>query len=66
MPAYNFVCPSCGLTFEKQLSYANADIALLCPNCQNVVKKVFSKPAIIFKGPGFYVTDNRPLSKDKK
>ncbi len=66
MPVYNYMCPTCGLTFEKNLSYTDAGSTISCPNCKNVVKKVLSKPAIIFKGRGFYVTDNRPNSTDKK
>jgi putative FmdB family regulatory protein len=66
MPVYSFVCPKCGLVFEQRLSFKNANSSIGCPNCQNVVKKLISKPAIIFKGQGFYVTDNRPVSKSKK
>ena len=65
MPVYSFVCPKCGLALEKYLSFENAGDKIRCPNCQNVVKKLISKPAIIFKGQGFYVTDNRPLNEKK-
>ena len=40
-----------------------------CPHCNEPVKKLIShNVGIIFKGPGFYVTDNRKGdsgSKDK-
>ncbi len=64
MPVYTFVCPICGARFEKQVSF-NGDIEeLRCPNGHTHVRKVFSAPAVIFKGSGWYSTDHRAKKTD--
>jgi putative FmdB family regulatory protein len=60
MPIYDFVCLECGLPFEKQLSFNEADHVVTCPNGHTTTKKIISNPAVVFKGSGFYVTDHRP------
>ena len=30
-----------------------------CPDCLGVARRVLTPPALVFKGSGFYVTDNR-------
>jgi len=30
-----------------------------CPDCRGVARRVLTPPALVFKGTGFYVTDNR-------
>ena len=38
-----------------------------CPKCSEPARKVFRPVGIIFKGSGFYVTDNRePEEKSKR
>ena len=59
MPAYNFVCPVCGERFEQRLSYRDDLQQVACPNGHQGVRKIFSAPSVVFKGPGFYVTDHR-------
>jgi len=34
----------------------------VCPECAGRVRRVFHPVGIIFKGSGFYVTDNRRIS----
>jgi predicted nucleic acid-binding Zn ribbon protein len=36
-----------------------------CPECGGPVRRLFQPPGIIFKGSGFYVTDNRRSSADQ-
>jgi hypothetical protein len=34
----------------------------VCPECSGQVRRVFHAVRVIFKGSGFYVTDNRQIS----
>jgi putative FmdB family regulatory protein len=58
MPVYQYLCPKCNLKFELKQSFSDESIAV-CPKCQNGARRLFSTVPIIFKGQGFYVTDNR-------
>lgn len=59
MPIYEFVCQSCGHEFEQILSFSDTSTPA-CGNCQSekVVRRV-GRPAIHFKGSGWYITDSR-------
>ncbi|MHB0886817.1 MAG: FmdB family zinc ribbon protein [Bacillota bacterium] len=57
MPVYEYKCPKCG-HFEVEQPIT-ADALKTCPKCGKPVKKLISRSAVIFKGSGFYVTDNR-------
>ena len=56
MPLYEYQCEECGHRFELIQKYSDAPVAT-CPKCGGPVKKLFSSPAIQFKGSGFYITD---------
>jgi putative FmdB family regulatory protein len=56
MPLYEYQCESCQHRFERIQKFSDPPIAV-CPNCGGPVKKLFSSPAIQFKGSGFYITD---------
>ena len=58
MPKYEYACKSCGERLEVMQSFTD-DPLTECPACGGVLRKVFSAPAISFKGKGFYRTDNR-------
>jgi putative FmdB family regulatory protein len=58
MPVYQYLCPKCNLKFELKQSFSDEPI-VTCPKCQNGARRLFSTVPIIFKGQGFYVTDNR-------
>ena len=58
MPIYQYRCESCGVTFERVQSFSEQPLHR-CPECQGKVHRVIQPVGIIFKGPGFYVTDNR-------
>lgn len=61
MPTYEYKCPKCG-KFEYQQSIKDDPLAA-CPTCGSEVKRLISANVnIIFKGSGFYVTDNRSKS----
>ena len=57
MPIYQYLCPECNLRFELKQSFSDESI-VTCPRCQNGTRRLFSPVPIIFKGSGFYVTDN--------
>ncbi|NPV47331.1 MAG: hypothetical protein HPY69_10250 [Armatimonadetes bacterium] len=56
MPTYEYNCTKCGHTFEVRQSFSEAPVTK-CVSCSGKVRKVFSPPAIIFKGKGFHCTD---------
>ena len=58
MPIYQYHCPKCNLKFELKQSFSDESM-VACPKCQNGAKRLFSPVSVIFKGSGFYVTDNR-------
>lgn len=58
MPIYQYACKECGTEFEKRQSF-NADTVTECPACQHQAQRVITPVGIIFKGSGFYVTDNK-------
>lgn len=55
MPLYEYQCDVCG-RFEKIVKFSDPPLAA-CPTCGGIVQKLFSSPAIQFKGSGFYITD---------
>jgi putative FmdB family regulatory protein len=58
MPIYQYRCESCGVAFERIQHFADAPLTN-CPECDGKVHRVIQPVGIIFKGSGFYVTDNR-------
>ncbi len=58
MPLYEYLCPKCDLKFELKQSFSDASVAA-CPKCRNGARRLFTPVPIIFKGPGFFTTDNR-------
>ena len=58
MPIYEYECENCFCRFELKQSFDDNSI-ITCPRCQNTARRVFTPVPVIFKGPGFYVTDNR-------
>lgn len=63
MPLYEYECESCGHRFERIQKFSDAPIET-CPVCGKHVRKLFSSPAIQFKGTGWYVTDYAKKSSD--
>jgi putative FmdB family regulatory protein len=55
VPLYEYQCPKCG-RFELIKKFSDAPL-LTCPTCGCEVQKLFSAPAIQFKGTGWYITD---------
>ena len=58
MPIYEYECKKCFLRFELKRHYGE-DGRTPCPKCASEARRLFSPVPIIFKGSGFYTTDNR-------
>ena len=56
MPLYEYECTKCGERVEIIQNISDPPYSH-CPKCGGDVKKLFSAPAIQFKGSGFYKTD---------
>lgn len=59
MPTYDYECGSCGHRFEVFQSMSDEPIKR-CPKCGKPVRRLIGAGlGVIFKGSGFYVTDNK-------
>jgi len=58
MPTYQYKCDDCGIVFERFQHFSEEPLTK-CPECEGHVHRVIQPVGIIFKGSGFYVTDNR-------
>lgn len=56
MPLYEYKCQKCGENVESIQRVSDPPYTI-CPHCGGELKKLFSAPAIQFKGSGFYKTD---------
>ena len=65
MPIYEYECGNCHCCFERKQRFDDEPVAA-CPQCQGKARRVFHSVPIIFKGSGFYVTDNRKSSGMKE
>ena len=58
MPIYEYECSLCHFRFERKQGFDEEPVAV-CPQCQGKARRVICSIPVIFKGSGFYVTDNR-------
>jgi putative FmdB family regulatory protein len=67
MPTYEYECTSCGQHIEV-FQRITEDPLTTCGACGGALRKVFHPAGIVFKGSGFYATDNRssPKTEAKK
>jgi putative FmdB family regulatory protein len=61
VPTYQYACTECGADLEVVQSFSD-DPLTTCPKCQGKLRKVYSAVGIVFKGSGFYRTDNASSS----
>ncbi|WP_145745228.1 FmdB family zinc ribbon protein [Saccharopolyspora dendranthemae] len=61
MPTYQYACTECDHRFEQVQSFSE-DSLTECPQCTGRLRKLFNAVGIVFKGSGFYRTDNRSSS----
>lgn len=58
MPTYEYICKNCGERFEKAQSFSARPLKTHAV-CGGALQKVFHANGVVFKGSGFYATDNR-------
>ena len=63
MPIYEYECDSCHFLFERKQKFDEEPVAI-CPKCKGKARSVIHSVPVIFKGSGFYVTDNRKKPPD--
>ena len=61
MPTYAYRCTSCGNEFEVRQSFTD-DALRVCGVCGGELRKLFGNVGVVFKGSGFYSTDNKSSS----
>ncbi len=62
MPTYQYRCTSCDRELEVVQKFTD-DALTDCPECDGNLRKVFNAVGVVFKGSGFYATDNRTKGK---
>ena len=59
MPQYTYRCKNCSHEFSIEQRMSDSSLTD-CPECKGELRKVISRVSgVVFKGSGFYVTDNR-------
>ena len=58
MPVFDYQCRKCKHIFEREHPLGE-DPRVKCPICRGPAKKLISNVGVVFKGSGFYCTDNR-------
>ena len=65
MPTYEYECTECGHRFEAFQMMSDEPLSE-CESCGGSVKRlIFGGTGVIFKGSGFYVTDNKGKAKSQ-
>ncbi len=59
MPTYQYRCTECGTELEAVQKFSDEPLTV-CPECDGRLRKVYNAVGVVFKGSGFYATDNRP------
>ena len=61
MPVYTYACKQCSAEIERRQSFSDAPLTV-CESCGGELRRVLHPVGVIFKGSGFYNTDNRKSS----
>lgn len=61
MPTYEYSCRNCGAHFDAWQKITDDPIEI-CPTCGGSVRRIVFPVGLMFKGSGFYSTDNRGSS----
>lgn len=62
MPTYQYRCTECAAELEAFQRFSDPALTE-CPDCTGALRKVYSAVGVVFKGSGFYATDNRTKGK---
>jgi putative FmdB family regulatory protein len=66
MPIYTYHCDNCGVQFDRRQKFTDEPLKQ-CPECEEfALRKVYLPVGIVFKGSGFYATDNRSPSGESR
>lgn len=65
MPLYEYCCTACQTRTELRQRFNDEPLSE-CPSCGGTVRRLFQPVGIVFKGSGWYCTDSRPASSEKK
>jgi len=65
VPTYQYHCTDCGTDLEV-FQHMTDPALTVCPDCQGKLRKIFSAVGVVFKGSGFYATDNRSSRSSAK
>jgi len=65
MPTYEYRCRDCGEQLEVVQAFTDDNLTE-CGTCGGSLRKLFSAVGISFKGSGFYKTDSRNGSGERK
>ena len=65
MPIYDYRCDHCGHAFSQVQSFKDEPLEK-CPNCGKRPRRLFTAPALLFKGSGWYKTDSRGVDKSEQ
>ena len=65
MPLYTYRCNDNDHEFQVRQRMMDEPITV-CPVCGGPVRRVVSSVGVVFKGSGFYVTDNRSSKANGK
>ena len=68
MPTYSYVCISCSQGQEVHQKFSDGPVLrwFTCAQCGGEMQKQIYVPSIIYRGNGFYVTDNRVTKESKQ
>jgi len=58
VPIYEYECDICRCRFERRQKFDDDPVSK-CPECKGEARRIIHSVPIIFKGSGFYTTDNR-------
>ncbi|RKT52459.1 FmdB family zinc ribbon protein [Saccharothrix australiensis] len=64
MPTYQYACTECDHRFEAVQSFSDSALTE-CPECKGKLRKLYGAVGVVFKGSGFYRTDNRSSSSSE-
>jgi putative FmdB family regulatory protein len=65
VPTYSYRCTGCSVEFDIQQAFADPALTT-CEGCGGSLRKLFSAVGVTFNGSGFYRTDSRTSTGDKK
>ena len=62
MPTYSYACTECDNRFDAVQAFTDNALTT-CAKCSGRLRKLFGSVGVVFKGSGFYRTDNRESAK---